>query len=113
MFKWEYGRQNNGYKKMSLFPLWLSRLIKCDSYLLDLPNGTCVPKHKDAVSAGQKHYRLNFTIKRPSNKSRMYVLGPVKRWWRFELFRPDLYEHGLEPLNGNMYILSFGCCISE
>jgi len=93
---------------MPLIPNWLGKLFKFDLWIIKIPAGTCIKKHKDLLSPYLSHHRLNFTIKRPSSKARMYILGPVKRWWRFELFRPDLYEHGLEPANGNIYLLSLG-----
>jgi hypothetical protein len=108
IFKWSNGRQGGGYAKMPLIPSWLGNLFMFDFWILRIPSGTCIQKHTDPLSLSLNHHRLNFTLKRPHNKARMYVLGPVKRWWRFELFRPDLHEHGLEPVDGDMYLLSLG-----
>ena len=109
-FKWERGRQEGSYSKMLLIPVWLSKFLNADAYLLSFPTGCSVMKHKDPVEKGWKHYRMNITIWNEGT-GRMYMLGPMKRFWRIEIFRPDLYEHGLTPINGRMYMLSFGCRI--
>jgi hypothetical protein len=112
--RWEQGRQEGSYYKMALLPLWLSKVINTDAYLLKFPDGCSVVKHKDPVSEGYKHFRMNITIKRPDNRrNKMYILGPVHRWWRFEVFRPDAYFHGLEPITGSMLMLSIGCRIKS
>jgi len=111
MFTWIPGRQQGSYSKMALIPLWLSQALNCDAYLLRFPSGCSVIKHKDPVAEGYNHYRANIVIKRPIQGGRMFILGPIKRWMRLEIFRPDLYEHGLEPIVGSMYMLSFGCRI--
>jgi len=105
--KWIDGRQESGYSKLALFPLGLSKFLNADAYLLKLPLACSVPKHKDPVEPGYNHHRLN-TVIWGFGQGRMFVLGPVKRWWRTDYFRPDLYEHGMQPINGTMYILSFG-----
>ena len=107
--KWIRGRQEGSYSKLALFPQWLSVLLNADAYLLSFPAGCSVMKHKDPVAPGYNHHRLNITLKRASYKERMYILGPVKRWGRVEIFRPDLYEHGLAPITEHMFMLSFGC----
>jgi hypothetical protein len=91
---------------MLLIPTWLSQLLNADAYLLCFPAGCSVMKHKDPVAEGYNHYRMNITV---SGTGRMYILGPIKRWWKIEIFRPDLYEHGLTPIQDKMYMLSFGC----
>ena len=109
MFKWERGRQEGSYYKLKLLK---SKLLSCDAYILKFPRGCSVMKHTDPVADGFRHYRLNILLKKSSNpRDRMYTLGPVKRWWRFEFFRPDLYEHGLEPIEDSMWMFSFGCRI--
>jgi len=59
--RWEKGRQNTGYDKLLLAvnPF----LIPFDCYLLRFPDGTAIPPHRDAVTAG-RHYRLNIIVKR-------------------------------------------------
>jgi hypothetical protein len=111
--RWEKGRQVGSYSKLALIPYWLSRLIHSDAYLLYFPDGCSVIKHKDPVAEGYKHYRMNLVIKRPTKGGRMYCLGSVKRFGPLEIFRPDLYEHGLEPITGSMLMLSFGCRIKK
>jgi hypothetical protein len=111
MFQWNKGRQKGAYEKL---PILNSRLLGCDAYILRFPRGCSVMKHKDPVAEGYRHYRMNVILKKPSNfRDRMYILGPIKRWWRFEIFRPDLYEHGLQPINESMWMLSMGCRVKS
>jgi hypothetical protein len=107
-FKWVKGRQQGSYAKFALFPVWLAQLLNADAYLLRFPTGCSVMKHKDPVAPGYNHHRMNIVLWGFGN-GRMYTLGPVKRWMRVEIFRPDLYEHGLQPIKGPMLMLSFGC----
>lgn len=111
--RWEKGRQVGSYSKLALIPRWLSRLINADAYILRFPNGCSVIKHKDPVAEGYSHHRMNIVIKRPAAGGRMYCLGPVKRFGQIEFFRPDLYEHGMQPIEGSMYMLSLGCRIKD
>lgn len=108
--KWEAGRQAGSYSKMLLIPVWLSTLLNTDAYLLSFPEGSSVIKHRDPVAPGYRHYRMNIRL---WGQGRMYILGPIRRWWRIEIFRPDLYDHGLTPIRRPMYMLSFGCRIKE
>lgn len=105
LFQWEKGRQNSGYNKM---PLFLSEKLKCDFYLLKFPVGCSVPTHTDPVKDGFDHYRINFTLIGHDFRTRMYVLGPAKKFWRFVMLRPDLYKHGLPAVTTDTYMLSFG-----
>jgi len=107
--KWKKGRQEGSYSKMALIPGWLSRFLAADAYLIRFPAGCSVMKHKDPVEPGYNHHRVNITLKRANYRERMYILGPIKRWWRVEIFRPDLYEHGLQPISESMWMLSLGC----
>ncbi len=111
--KWQKGRQQGSYSKMALIPHWLSVLLNADAYLLSFPAGSSVIQHKDTVATGHSHHRLNITLKRTSYKERMYILGPIKRWRYIEIFRPDLYEHGLNPISEHMFMLSFGCSVKS
>lgn len=105
MFTWIPGRQIGSYWKFPILAFFL-----CDIYILRFPKGCSVIKHKDPVSEGFNHYRLNILLKKSRDPNdRMYTLGKVYRWWRFEVFRPDLYEHGLCPISDSMWLLSLGC----
>lgn len=109
LFKWSKGRQEGSYWK---FPFISSKTFGCDAYILSFPKGCSVMKHTDPVSVGYKHYRLNVTLKKSfAKEDAMYSEGPVRRWWRMELFRPDLYPHGLRPIADSIVMLSFGCRI--
>lgn len=111
--KWIRGRQEGSYSKLALFPQWFSLLFNVDGYLLSFPKGCSVMKHKDPVATGYAHHRLNITFKRANYRERMYILGPIKRWGCIEVFRPDLYEHGLCPISESIFMLSFGCRIKS
>lgn len=106
--KWEKGRQAGSYSKFALLPTWISKFINADAYILSLPPNCSIIDHRDEVGDGWKHYRLNITLKK-SGESRMTINGPIWRWWRVEVFRPDLYTHGLDPIASQMYMLTFGC----
>jgi hypothetical protein len=105
-FEWTLGRQGTGYEKM---PLFISKQLKCDFYLLKFPAGTVVPTHTDPVDKEYDHYRINYTVI-GSNcvGQRMYVLGKHRRFWRIIFFRPDKYEHGLQKQKRDAYMFSFG-----
>lgn len=106
LFRWNKGRQGTGYDK---FPILVSESLKCDFYVLKFPAGVEVPKHRDPVKPGYRHHRINYTFWGSVDKGqRMYILGKIKRWWRFEYFRPDVHEHGLPIVRDTMYMLSFG-----
>jgi hypothetical protein len=108
--RWEKGRQEGSYSKLALIPQWLSKFLKADAYLLSLEDGSTIPKHKDPTLSGYKHYRMNITL---TGKSRMYCLGRVKRFGPIDIFRPDLYEHGIVLVHGKMFILSIGWLTKE
>ncbi len=112
VLKWIEGRQGGGYFKMALIPNALSEFLKADAFLLKLNDGCEIKKHKDPAVAGYKHFRLNITLWK-SGPEAMYVYGPIKRFDRIEFFRPDLYEHGMDKIYGNRYILSFGWLTKE
>ncbi len=105
--KWIRGRQVGSYSKMLLIPKWVSELFSIDAYLLRFPKGCSVMRHKDPVLEGHNHYRMNIVVYN-EGAGKMYIDGPIKRYGRIEIFRPDQYEHGLEPISGKMYMLSFG-----
>jgi len=106
MFKWIKGRQQGSYEKL---PLLISTFFNFDSYILRFPAGCSVIQHRDPAEKGYEHHRINILLKKsPDPEDCMYIHGPIWRWWRIEFFRPDLYEHGLRPIKGKMYMLSIG-----
>ena len=110
--KWEKGRQEGEYKKMLLLPMWFVNFFKIDAYLIYIPEGLGIKKHKDPVEDDHIHYRFNFTLKYPRSyikRRKMYVEGEyIWKFWRINLFRPDIYYHGVRPLVGSMILLSIG-----
>lgn len=93
---------------MLLIPAWLSKLLSTDVYLLKFSAGSSVPKHKDPVREGFKHYRMNITI---CGAGKMFINGPIKRFGRVEIFRSGQYEHGLDTISEQMYMPSFGTLV--
>lgn len=102
---WESGRQNTGYKRHTLFT---SKYFKMDCHLLFFPNGTYIPKHRDANLLGD-HYRLNIVLSKPDGGGIFYCKKCIFQLLdRIYLFRPDLYEHSVSPVRGERLVLSFG-----
>lgn len=106
-FRWQRGRQEGSYSKFALLPKWLSHKLNFDAYILKFPVGSSVIGHRDPVDAGYEHHRVNITLK-SDGFTRMYIEGPIKRWWIVEKFRPDLHYHGLNKVQTSMYMLSIG-----
>lgn len=111
MFKWVDGRQNSGYFKLKIFE---SRLFKFDCYLLKFPEGSVIDKHKDPVTAGYQHHRLNITLIDAVLGGFFLIkhIGDVEfkpNLNRFVKFRPDVEEHyATEVRQGTKYVLSIG-----
>ena len=105
MFKWISGRQGGGYDKL---PLLVSKLLKCDLYVLKFPEGSEVRPHVDKVSSG-KHFRLNLTIRKAKVGGEFVCGENIFANKRLQFFRPDLHEHSLTKVEkGDMYMISFG-----
>ncbi len=73
---------------MLLIPVWLSKLFTVDAYLLKFPAGCIVMRHKDPVLEGYNHYRMNIVVYNEGD-GKMYIDGPISRYGRIEVFRPD------------------------
>jgi hypothetical protein len=113
LFKWDEGRQYSGYRKMLLA---VSTRLKFDVWLIKIPDGSGVPSHTDPATPGYEHHRLNIMINKPGvGSGKMQVKGPAKifLFGRAILFRPDLYEHWMTPVDfiwseDSTYLLSIG-----
>lgn len=106
LFRWIGGRQIKEYyyEKMKIYSFW-----RIDCYLIRWGAGTAIGNHLDIVD-GKKHYRFNIRLK--GEKDKLYIIGKtIFHWWRFCLFRPDKYLHGLKPTMKSGLLLSFGLAI--
>ena len=103
---WEGGRQGTGYFKFKIFE---SKRLECDCYLLKYPEAAHIPFHTDPVKPGKKHYRLNIIVKKCVTGGDFLCEKTIINFWRFVLFRPDLYLHSVTTVyNGTRYVLSIG-----
>ena len=59
--KWQKGRQDSGYKKITIFK---SKKLKLDCYLIKYEKGDFIPKHKDVVGKKFIHNRINVLLKK-------------------------------------------------
>lgn len=105
MIKWEKGRQNSGYEKLTLFK---SNLLKCDAYIIRYKKGSYIPEHVDPVDKEFNHHRLNIVLRKSSLGGDLYI-NETKIDKRIILFRPDKDKHSVSEIKGSTrYILSFG-----
>lgn len=122
---WEEGRQKTGYEKSNLLPItgirWiLDRALSTlgnpsefDAYLLRYPTGSEIPPHTDPAEEGLCHVRFNALAKAGTggmlyleNQERPLAEGDAY------LFRPDITEHRVDPLEaGERLVLSVGANI--
>lgn len=88
--------------------------IFADTMIFKYPVGVGRTPHRDPMPAKRKdwrHYRLNFVywMSKKGGDFNMLEGKPIFQWWRFVLFRPDLYLHEVTPVEeGTRYILSIG-----
>lgn len=107
MINWEEGRQGTGYLKKKLFENHTGILF--DLYLLKFPEGCHIPKHKDEIGFGKKHYRINIILKGAKKGGKFICEKTILNLPFIKIFRPDLYEHEVTKIEkGNRYTLSFG-----
>lgn len=112
-FTWDDGRQLSGYRKMALA---ISKRFKFDAYVIKIPDGCGIPKHKDLSIPGFEHHRINIELKRGCFAGQVRVKGPFERFLfgRGMYFRPDKYVHWMTPhsfiegSSDSTYLLSIG-----
>ena len=104
--RWQEGRQGTGYEKLLLAT---SRWpLPFDCYLLRYREGSEIPPHTDAVTAG-KHFRLNIVLKSPRSGGEFVCATPIYETERIKFFRPDACEHSVtRVVGGTRYVLSIG-----
>lgn len=99
MIKWTKGRQDANYFK---FKILESKWLEFDFYLIKVPADVTIPPHKDAVTEGKKHHRVNLHF----GPGRLRIMG--EKQIAIYYFRPDQVTHGMPSEPKITYILSFG-----
>lgn len=106
-WKWEFGRSGGGYKKLTLFDQNFP--IRWDSHILYMPLGSSVEAHSDPIR-GMDHWRMNIILLSPKKGGDFCCEGnPFLDFKRFKIFRPDLQQHYVTPVeSGARICLSIG-----
>lgn len=105
--KWETGRQNSGYERLTLFHFFIP-LQGVDCHFIRFPTGSHIPKHVDEVTFG-RHFRLNIILKKAKKGGEFICEDTLINWSRIKLFRPDIAEHSVtEITDGNRLVFSLG-----
>ena len=105
---WQEGRQQGGYRKLSLYT---STTNNWDLHLIRYDKGAFIPLHTDpSPIEGKAHYRFNFTLWKAKEGGREVLSGnAIRKGKRWYLFRPDLISHCVtEVRQGSRWVLSFG-----
>jgi len=86
---WKKGRQGTGYNVLTFWSRWFF-----DLHLIQIPVGTDVPWHVDAVPR-KKHHRINVHFNDQLRVKYMDTDGSLRSWFkgRIVYFRPDLRMH--------------------
>lgn len=106
LWTWQPGRQRDcDYQKKLLWEFGSHFLNKfTDGYLIKYPANAQLPKHTDPVKNGT-HWRINITLK---GQGEFGIEGPVKRFGRVVIFRPDVNSHWMNNGPTERLILSIG-----
>ena len=109
--RWRPGRQGSGYAKLLLATLpWP---IGWDAYLLRYRACQGIDWHTDPVP-GKRHFRLNIELWRSGRGGLFECEGPVRRWGRALVFRPDHSLHRVLAVeSGQRWVLSVGWVLPE
>jgi hypothetical protein len=105
-FKWELGRKNTQYSRMTL--ICNPFLIPWHVLILKFPEGSHIPSHKDPMK-GRRHWRLNIIVKSAKEGGEFVCENSIIQSRFLNFFRSDLYEHSVNKVNqGTRYVLSIG-----
>ncbi len=63
--KWETGRQNSGYDRLTLFRVFFP--IPMDCHLIKFPTESYIRPHVDEGGEAGRHFRLNIILKKPQD----------------------------------------------
>jgi hypothetical protein len=100
--KWEKGRQDTGYSKLTIF-----NILFFDLYILKFPTNSEIPSHVDL--ANRPHCRLNIVLKKATEGGKFICSKTILNWSRIKLFRPDIHEHSVTKITkGTRWVLSIG-----
>lgn len=109
LWRWRQGRQGTGYEKLLLATApWP---VPFDLYLLRFREGIEVPWHVDQSKPGQRHYRLNVTLRPALAGGRFETKDgrPIVSLGWLALFRPDRVTHAQTRIDrGTQLMLSLG-----
>lgn len=106
-FCWKQGRQETGYRKMTLFSF-----LFVDLYLLKYPTGTFINPHVDCVD-NWKHYRLNIVLNKAVG-GEFICPNAFFNYSRIKFFRPDIHEHSVSMItSGVRFVLSLGWVVPK
>ena len=122
---WTPGRQGTGYDKFCLRSKEMApgiaalvdrskdalqcEIIDWDCYLLRYPDGSFIGPHIDET-AGKRHRRLNAVIQAGGGGVLALQGEAVPLAVKDAVvFRPDIIEHSVTPVQGERYVWSVGC----
>ena len=101
--KWEKGRQNSGYFKLTLWSRW-----NFDIHILKFPIRSKVLMHTDTVD-DKNHHRLNIILKHAELGGHFSCPLAHINTSRIKYFRPDIQFHSVSKIiKGTRYVLSIG-----
>jgi hypothetical protein len=116
LWRWKPGARGAGYNKFHIMNMkWP---IFADTMLFHYPIGGGRIPHRDPLPAKRKdwsHYRFNIELWKSGDGGEfiMHEGKPVFKFWRFVLFRADLYTHEVTTVTrGCRYVLSIGWSLS-
>lgn len=117
LFRWQRGRLPCEVGGYSILPLFFSRRLKMDLYVLKVLPGTSIPPHVDPAPAGHVHLRWNFPLTFASRWENVQVM---RRWIKAHArYRINAGEqvHWFQAWDGKgapaAYYLSFGRCVVD
>jgi hypothetical protein len=111
LWRWKLGRQGTEYSKFLLIASYWP--LPFDLYIIRYDVGSFIPLHTDKVASGS-HYRLNIILKEPKKGGHFYCKNVIFATHRIKFFRPDLYEHAVDVVEGSpRYVLSLGFVLSS
>ena len=100
---WNWGPGSRSHKGQYEVMTLLSRRRSFWLGLIKYPKGSFQPAHQDTL-VDRKHYKVNFVLKR--DKKNFKIKKTIFSWGRLSVFRPDLHEHEVTPVETSRLVLS-------
>lgn len=109
--KWEEGRGRTGYLVHLFTRKNFGHWFGFDVLLIKYPIGTYISPHRDPYPF-RKHYRMNFILPGSEGGEFKSETSIIQTKY-FNLFRPDISTHSVEPVTGKRprYVFSIGWTI--